>query len=215
RSNSAFAERVISPGLSQQRTGSQRLNGGRTVFSVIEDLVRASDWPFRFGPLEQLDRSSRFDISFLQDSQVPARQSRLLNLSRKIGDLPAPRHLPAWRSGLRDLADRISELEHVSDTGIDFQSAPGSKVFAERARYRYVAAQPALPEAGVLWRVAAYRLVGTTVSFLVRLGIAGQIGSTQPNRTGNGILEERSSPGLVVTGRITAKAARQSYLDRE
>jgi len=51
------------------------------------------------------------------------------------------------------------------------------------------------------------------VRFLVSLSIAGQIGSSQPDWTGNRLLEERASPELVVGGGITAEASRQSYLD--
>src|SRR5262249_31904059 len=100
--------------------------------------------------LEQFNRGSRFDISFLRDTQVPAGQSGLFDLFGKIGDLPAPRHLPALRSGLLDLAERISDLEQVSDTGIALQRSYCCKLFAEQCPHRYGASQPARPKPIVL-----------------------------------------------------------------
>src|SRR5207248_3320378 len=101
-------------------TSGQRGSSLVVVATVVGELVHTRNGPLRKLTLNQLQLLSDLDVPLSEDAKVPASSSRPSHESRKFGEAPSTRKLPAGLSRLRDLDRRLADPEHVSDAYVQF-----------------------------------------------------------------------------------------------
>src|SRR5258708_30940499 len=97
----------------------------------MKDVIRARNRPFGIGALDQRDWQPGLDISFFQNSKVPARASVANHQRRQLMHAPAPREFPARLPRLAHFKLHAAHAEDVADTYRFFVQTSYGEIFAK------------------------------------------------------------------------------------
>src|SRR5579872_6480801 len=160
-------------------------------------VERAPDRPLGTRSVQQYHLLPRLHLALVKHPQVPPMLARRFHLLLQTRPLPTVGDVRARLSRLRDLDTRIADGVHVSQADAGFVQLRHGEVLGKRAIRQCWHTELFAPERIVAGRVREHRLVRPTMVLEVRLTVARQISTSQPDRPANRKFVEAGPPRLV------------------